>query len=92
LDRAKASYETRLVFESDNQVTLARRYGEGVALGRSIDQIDALPGRIQAVSLDDIKRVATEFLTPVRAVTGILAGKRTGATAAAAPSALPAKP
>jgi len=76
LDRAKSTLEARRVFDSDNQVTLARRYGEGVALGRSIADLDALPGRIQAVGLDDIKRVAAELLNAQRSVTGILTPPR----------------
>src|SRR5262249_18811202 len=52
---------------------LARRYGEGVALGRSIDDLDEVPKRMQARTTDDIKRVAGEFLTAARSVTGTLA-------------------
>jgi zinc protease len=72
LDRAKVSLEARRVFESDNQMTLARRYGEGLALGRSIADLDAIPRRIQQMSLDAVGRVAREFLVPQRTVTGIL--------------------
>ncbi len=50
LDRAKSTLEARRVFDSDNQQTLARRYGEGVALGRSIADLDDLPNRMQARS------------------------------------------
>lgn len=72
LDRAKSQLEARRVFESDNQMTLAKRYGEGIALGRSVADIDASPARVQAVTLADIKRVAGEFLTLQRSVTGTL--------------------
>ena len=82
LDRAKSTLEARRVFESDNQMTLARRYGEGVALGRSIADLDALPGRIQARTLDDIKRVAAEFLVAPRSVTGMLTPPKTAAAPA----------
>ena len=58
LDRAKSALEAQRVFESDNQTALANRYGQGVALGRSIADIDAVPARIQAVTLDDIKQAA----------------------------------
>jgi zinc protease len=72
LDRAKAALEARRVFESDDQTALARRYGEGLAVGRSIEDIDALPSRIRSRSLDDIKMAAVQFLHPVRSVTGTL--------------------
>jgi len=73
LDRAKSTLEAMRVFESDNQMTLARRYGEGVALGRSIADLDDVPRRIQAIGVDDIKRVAREYLVAARSVTGTLA-------------------
>ena len=72
LDRAKSALEAQRVFESDNQTALANRYGQGVALGRSVTDLDAVPARIQAVTLDDIKRVANEFLKPQNSVTGTL--------------------
>jgi zinc protease len=72
LDRAKAAFEARRVFDTDNQTTLANRYGQAIALGRSVADLDAVPNRMQAITLDDIKRTAGEFLNPVRSVTGIL--------------------
>ena len=72
LDRAKSSLEARRVFESDNQMTLARRYGEWSALGRPISDLETIPKRMQDVSADTAKRVAHEFLVAQRSVTGIL--------------------
>jgi zinc protease len=81
LDRAKSTHEARRVFESDNQMTLARRYGEGIALGRSIADLDDIPRRIQARAVDDIKRVAHEYLVAARSVTGTLVPPPAGETA-----------
>jgi zinc protease len=72
LDRAKSAFEAVRVFESDDQMQLARRYGEGVAFGQSIAEIDELAKRVQSRSLEDIKRVANEYLGPERSVTGTL--------------------
>ena len=72
LDRAKGAFEAVRVFESDDQGQLARRYGEGVAFGQSIADIDELAKRVQSRSLDDIKRVASEYLGLERSVTGTL--------------------
>jgi zinc protease len=72
LERAKAALEVRRVFESDDQVALARRYSEGLATGRSIEDIDALPSRIRSRNPDDLRRTAAHFLSPVRSVTGTL--------------------
>ena len=65
------------MFESDNQMTLARRYGEGLTLGRPISRprSHSEPHR-RRVSVDDVKRVAAEFLLPQRSVTGMLTPTR----------------
>jgi zinc protease len=72
LERAKSALEAQRVFESDNQTALANRYGQGVALGLSIADLQALPARTQLRTLDDVKNAAVEFLNPVRSVTGSL--------------------
>jgi zinc protease len=88
LDQAKATLEAKRVFESDNQTTLAQRYGQGVAIGRSVAEIDAVPAHIAALTLDDVKRAAAEFVKPERSVTGTLVQP----PAAAAAPATAAKP
>src|SRR5262245_27230834 len=72
LDRAKGAFEAVRVFETDDQMQLARRYGEGVAFGQTIAELDELAKRVQSRSLEDIKRVANEYLNPERSVTGTL--------------------
>jgi zinc protease len=72
LERAKSALEAARVFESDDQMQLARRYGEGIAFGQSLADIVELPSRVQARSVDDIKRVAGEYLSLDRSVTGTL--------------------
>src|SRR5262245_21433208 len=72
LERAKSAVEAARVFESDDQMQLARRYGEGVAYGQSLATITELPNRVQSKSADDIKRVAAEYLSIERSVTGSL--------------------
>jgi zinc protease len=72
LERAKSALEAQLVFESDNQGALANRYGQGMALGRSVADINSVPSRIQAITLQDIKQAAVEFLSAQRSVTGTL--------------------
>ncbi|MFN3867541.1 MAG: M16 family metallopeptidase [Hyphomicrobiaceae bacterium] len=72
LARAKSSYIADFVYESDNQATLARRYGWGRSVGRTVAEIDALPERIRKVTLDDVKRVAGLYLDISQSVTGTL--------------------
>jgi zinc protease len=72
LDRAKNGYVAEYIYDNDNQSTLARRYGWGLSLGRTIAQIDNWPDEIRKVSLDDVKKAAATYLDNRRTVTGIL--------------------
>lgn len=72
LQRAKNSYLADFVYESDNQATLARRYGWALAVGRTIDQVESWPDLIAKVTLDDVKRVAAKYLDVRQSVTGTL--------------------
>jgi zinc protease len=72
LQRAKNSYIAAYTYESDNQATLARRYGWSLALGRSIEQIESWPDAIAKVTAADIKKVAEKYLDVRGSVTGEL--------------------
>ena len=73
LTRAKAAIEARLVFEKDNQMKLATSIAEALVVGRSIDDITALPDRLAAVTRADVEKAAREFLVARRSVTGLMA-------------------
>lgn len=81
LERAKSAIEAVRVFESDDQMQLARRYGEGIAFGQSPAQLAELPQRVQSRSVEDIKRVAAEYLARERSVTGTLLPQKAEASA-----------
>ena len=72
LARAKTGYMAEYIYESDNQATLARRYGWGLVVGRTIAEIDAWPSMISKVTLDDVKKAAEKHLDIRRSVTGRL--------------------
>ena len=72
LKRAKSGFLADYIYESDNQATLARRYGWGLTAGRSVAQIEAWPDQIAKVTLDDIKNAAAEYLDMRHSVTGYL--------------------
>ena len=92
LKRAKSAYIADYIYESDNQSTLARRYGWGLATGLTIKEMETWPDRIRKVTSDDVKRVAAKYLNPRASVTGtLLPEERTGA-ADDKPSASPPKP
>jgi zinc protease len=83
LTRAKTSYMAEYIYESDNQSTLARRYGGGLVIGRTIADIDAWPVRISQVTLEAVKKAATKHLDIRRSVTGRLLPVAAEPTAAA---------
>ncbi len=72
LERAKKSYLAEYIYESDNQATLARRYGWAMVVGRAVEDIESWPEKIAKVTLDDVKKVAARYLDPRRSVTGRL--------------------
>jgi zinc protease len=72
LERAKKVFIADFVYESDNQSSMARRYGEGLALGLTIEQINNWPTAINKVTTEDIKKAAAKFFDIRRSVTGTL--------------------
>lgn len=75
LKRAKAAYIADYIYDSDNQATLARRYGWGLATGLSLESMETWPDRIRLVTSDDVKRVAAKYLDLKASVTGLLLPK-----------------
>ena len=61
LARAKSSYLADYIYESDNQATLARRYGWNLAVGRTVADVEAWPDAISKVTADDVKKVAAKY-------------------------------
>ena len=75
LARAKKSLLADYIYESDDQESLASRYGWGVAGGRSVKDIEAWPQTISKVTPDDIKRAANTYLDLRGSVTGYLVAR-----------------
>jgi zinc protease len=72
LDRAKKQFLAEFVYESDSQESLARRYGSGLTLGLTVEEIDRWPETIAQVTLEDVKQAAARHLDARRSVTGTL--------------------
>jgi len=72
LDRAKKAYLAEYIYDSDNQTSLARRYGWSLTVGRTIKDIEDWPDRISKVTLDQVKNVAAKYLDIRHSVTGSL--------------------
>lgn len=75
LERAKRVYIADYVYESDNQSTLARRYGFGLVVGQTVEQIENWPKELRKVTLDDVKAAAQKYFNPKASVTGYLLPK-----------------
>ncbi len=84
--RGKKAYLAEYVYESDNQSTLARRYGWGLTLGRTIAQIDGWPAEFAKVTADQVKQAAIKHLELRRSVTGTMIPVAADAPAGAAPA------
>ncbi|HVX36117.1 MAG TPA: pitrilysin family protein [Hyphomicrobium sp.] len=78
LARAKRSYLADYIYESDNQATLARRYGWNLAIGRTVADVEGWPEAISKVTADDVKKVAGEYLNLKASVTGYLTPDQSG--------------
>ena len=72
LERAKKSLRADYIYQSDEQETLAHRYGWALATGRTLEQVEAWSAAIAEVTLGDIRNVAEAYLDARRSVTGWL--------------------
>ncbi|UJW86775.1 M16 family metallopeptidase [Devosia sp. SL43] len=79
LDAAKARFVRSLIFARDAQEGLANLYGSVLATGGTIEDIDAWPDRIRAVTPEQVQAVAAKYLDPSIAVTSYLLPSPTGA-------------
>lgn len=72
LQRAKKSLTADFIYQSDNQATLARRYGWSAAIGRSVADVEGWPAALQKVTAEDVRRAAETYLDARNSVTGWL--------------------
>ncbi len=72
LDRAKNRVRKNMIYLRDSQTSMARRYAAALATGRTIEDVEAWPERIEAVTVEDVNAVARKYLRPQRSVTGYL--------------------
>jgi len=73
LTRTKTQTLASTIYAQDDQATMARIFGGGLAAGRTIDQILGWSDAIEAVSSDDVRAALAEVLVPANSVTGTLA-------------------
>ena len=70
--RLKTQIRAEQVYGQDDVQGLAYRYGQGLATGLSLADIEAWPDLLEAVSPDDVMAAAAAVLDKRRAVTGWL--------------------
>ncbi len=72
LEKAKIRVIRSMVFARDRQAVMANIYGATLATGGTVQDIDAWPERIRAVSVDQVKAVAARYLGMASSTTGYL--------------------
>jgi zinc protease len=72
LERVKTQLIAEAIYAQDNQATLARWYGGGLATGLSVEDIRSWPDRIRAVTAEQVRDAAKKWLEKKRSVTGYL--------------------
>lgn len=70
LERIKTQIRAADIYSRDDADGLARRYGEGLAVGLTLADIQGWPDALKAVTAEDVVAAATEVLDKRRAVTG----------------------
>ena len=70
LERIKTQIRASEIYARDDISNLANIYGRGLVTGLSVDDIDAWPGILQAVTEEEILSAARRHLDRRRAVTG----------------------
>jgi zinc protease len=68
-DRAKYQLRARIVFESDSVTNIAHQLGYFQTVA-SLDLYRDLPERLDGVTLDDVNRVAAQYLAPAQCTVG----------------------
>jgi zinc protease len=74
LARAKRRIDASAIYAQDSQMSLAKIFGQALATGRTVADVQAWLGRIDAVTGDQVVAAAKTYLDLRRSVTGYLVG------------------
>ena len=72
LERAKSRMIADYVYAQDNQSTLARMYGAALTTGSTVEDVQARPERLRAVTAERVRDAARRYLDKRQSVTGYL--------------------
>ena len=87
LARLRRQYAAEAVYELDDAQARAQRYGEALASGLTVADVEAWPGILQSVTEADIIAAAQSVLVPEQSVTGWVRPPASAGTPS--PSAVP---
>ena len=71
-NRAKTQLVASALYRRDSQFAMASTYGQALSIGLTINDVDAWPTRIKAVTADNLRKVAARDLILKESVTGYL--------------------
>ena len=74
LERIKFQLRAQRIYARDDVARLARLYGMALSTGLTIEDVQAWPDVLQAVTADDIVAAARDLLDDRASVTGYLTG------------------
>lgn len=72
IERAKTQLVADATYRQDSQLELATAYGEALAIGLTADDVREWPGRVHAVTGEQLRSAAEKDLVPREEVTGYL--------------------
>ena len=72
LARAKRLVRAGLIYAQDNQSSLARRYGAGLAIGHTVEDVRNWPDVLADITAEEVRAAAEKHLVPESSVTGWL--------------------
>jgi zinc protease len=72
LSRVKTRMIAEVIYDQDNQGTLARWYGAALTTGSTMEQVRTWPDRMRAVTPEAVREAARIWLDKRRSVTGYL--------------------
>jgi zinc protease len=78
LARAKRSSIAQAIYSLDNQTALANIVGQALVIGRTLQDVQSWPSRIQQVTAEQVQAVAEKYLQPESSATGYLEPEQEG--------------
>jgi zinc protease len=72
VERSKNRIIADFIYAQDNQATLARLYGAALTSGQTVEDVQARPNRLRAVTVEAVREAARRYLDKRRSVTGYL--------------------